>query len=126
MDMKNVSQLTLLDGEVVPIQLGYNPRKCMMIARDFPEVNKIFSFSMKGNDVQTIEFATLAGAVYVAYRQANMQNYLTFDQFFDEEHGYDFDMKEASQIYTAMLDQKAADKYIKEVQKLAGKPKKGK
>lgn len=123
--MKNLTTIALMDGTEVNIQIGYNPRKCMMIARDFPEVNKIFSFSMKG-DVQTIEFSTLAGSVYVAYRQANMQNYLSFDEFFNEETGYNFDMTEASKIYTGMLDQKAADKYIQEVQKLAGRPKKGK
>lgn len=117
--MANITKLQLLNGEEVSIQLGYNPMKCMIIARDFPEVNEVFSFAVNSKgDTQSIEFKNMAAAVYVAYRQANMKNYLTFEEFFDEEDGLLFDLAEAGQIYTAMLDPKAADKYIQAVSKL--------
>ncbi len=125
--MKRLSELTLQNGETVAIQLGYNPMKCLLISKDFPQVDKIFSVAVGGKDKEaSLDMATLAGAVYVAYRQANMQKgYLTFEEFYDEENGYVFDMKEAGQIYTGMLDPKSADKYLQELEKL-GKGKKGK
>lgn len=125
--MKRLSELTLQNGEKVSIQLGYNPMKCLLISKDFPQVDKIFSVAVSGKDKEaTMDMATFAGAVYVAYRQANMQKgYLSFEEFYDEENGYLFDMKEAGQIYTAMLDPKSADKYLQELEKL-GKGKKGK
>lgn len=117
--MTKITKLQMLDGSEVNIQLGYNPMKCMIIARDFPEVNEVFSFAVNGKDqTQSIEFKNMAAAVYVAYRQANMKNHLSFEEFYDEETGLLFDLAEAGQIYTAMLDPKAADKYIQAVNKL--------
>lgn len=125
--MKNITQIELLNGESVDIQLGYNPLKCMKIARDFSKVNEVFSLAMTGEgNTQSFEFDKLASAVYIAYRQANMKNYMTFEEFFDEENGYEFDMAEAIEIYTAMLDRKQADAYLEKMSKLASKGKKAK
>ncbi len=41
-----------------------------------------------------------AKAVYIAYRQANMTDYISFDEFIDK---WDFDMATASYIYQLMM-----------------------
>lgn len=49
-------------------------------------------------------------AVYVAYRQANMVDYISFDEFIDK---WDFDMEVAVAVYSTMMFKQARDAYQK-------------
>ncbi|HBM6361820.1 TPA: hypothetical protein LY751_002798, partial [Enterococcus faecium] len=61
-----------------------------------------------------------AKAVYIAYRQANMTDYISFDEFIDK---WDFDMEVAVAVYSTMMFKQARDAYQKEFEK-ANKEKK--
>lgn len=121
------SELVMNNGDVVAIELGFNPYKCMVIAKDFPAVNKVFSMAV-GEDGEEVNMLNVAQSVYVAYRQANMNNKkaLSFEKFSDEETGWEFDISQATKIYMAMLNKDSANEYAKELAKLATKAKKGK
>lgn len=123
--MAQVIELELGNGNVVDLELGYNPFKCMMIAKDFPQVNEVFTVAVQ-EGVQELNYNVLASAVYVAYRQANLKKALSFEQFYNDENGWSFDIEQATKIYVSMLDKQTAKEYAKEMQKLAKKAKKGK
>lgn len=120
-------ELELANGKMVDIELGFNPYKCMVIAKDFPAVNKVFSMAV-GEDGEEVNMLNVAQSVYVAYRQANMNNKkaLTFEQFSDPDTGWEFDVEQAIQIYMGMLNKESANEYAKELAKLSKKAKKGK
>lgn len=121
------TELLLNDGTPVEIELGFNAYKCMVIAKDFPAVNKVFSMAV-GEDGEEINMLNISQSVYVAYRQANMsiRKPLTFEQWCDSEKGWDFDVEKAMQIYMSMLNKEHAEEYAKELAKLSKKAKKGK
>lgn len=123
--MAQVIEVELLNGNKVELELGYNPFKCMMIAKDFPEVNNVFTVAVQ-EGVQELNYNTIASAVYVAYRQANLKKALSFKEFYDPETGFDFDIEQASNIYVAMLDKQTAKEYAESLAKLSKKGKKAK
>ncbi|HAQ2186734.1 TPA: hypothetical protein IXI34_002735, partial [Enterococcus faecium] len=95
-----------------------NIKKLLMINRDF-NTDEFAKMSMgKGSmDITVIQGAK---AVYVAYRQANMVDYISFDEFIDK---WDFDMEVAVAVYSTMMFKQARDAYQKEFEK-ANKEKK--
>lgn len=123
--MAQIIELKLATDEVVELELGYNPFKCMMIAKDFPQVNNVFTVAV-GEEVQELDFATMSQAVYVAYRQANLKKALSFEDFYNPEKGWEFDLDIASNVYVGMLDKNSAKEYAESLAKLAKKGKKGK
>lgn len=123
--MANTIELNLLNGETATLELGFNPVKCMIIARDFPETNEVFSLATNNSEME-INMLVLTKAIYVAYRQANLKKALTFEQFYDPETGYEFDLEQGANIYASMLDKNTAKEYAKQMEKLGKKAKKGK
>lgn len=107
-DLENYSELTLNTGEVVKLEPKLNLKKLMMINRDF-NTDQFAKLSMAGSGMD-ISVLQGAQAVYVAYRQANMNTYITFDEFIDQ---WDFDMEKATTIYNLMMFKKAQDAYQK-------------
>lgn len=117
-DLENYSELTFNTGEVIKLEPKLNLKKLMMINRDF-NTDQFAQLSMGGSGM-AITVIQGAQAVYVAYRQANMNTYVTFDEFIDQ---WDFDMETASTIYNLMMFKKAQDAYQKAFEK-ANKQKK--
>ena len=117
-DLENYSELTFNTGEVIKLEPKLNLKKLMMINRDF-NTDQFAQLSMGGSGM-AITVIQGAQAVYVAYRQANMNTYITFDEFIDQ---WDFDMETASTIYNLMMFKKAQDAYQKAFEK-ANKQKK--
>ena len=113
----NKTQIELLNGEMVDVELKYNPIKCMKIARDFPQANDAFTLAV-GEKTAEVNISNLYNAVYVGYRQANMNDYLSFEEFSEE---FDFDMKEAMKIYYAMIDKNSRNQYLEELARLGKK-----
>lgn len=115
----NRIEIELSNGETVQLELKYNPLKCMKIARDFPQVNDAFTMAV-GENKTDISVPNLYNAVYTAYRLANMNDYMSFEDFISDE-GWEFDMSQAMKIYYSMLDKNMRTEYIEELQRLAKK-----
>lgn len=114
---KNQSQIELLleDGtkQTVNVDLVLNPKKMMFIERDFPEAKDVMSMviSDKGMNLDMIQ---LFKVVYVAYRMANMNEYVSFDEFQDM---YEFDMSEASNVFYSLISKDFRSKYLDKLRK---------
>ena len=116
--MNDYSKIELSNGEIVKLEPKLNLKKLMMINRDF-DTNEFAKMSV-GNQQMDISVMQGAKAVYVAYRQANMADYMSFDEFIDR---WEFDMEEATMIYNLMMFKKAQNEYQKAFDK-ANKEKK--
>lgn len=114
---KNLStiQLTPEVGESyeVKIDLTLNPKKMLMIERDFPEAKHVMSLAVSEAGME-LDMIQLYKVAYVAYRQANMNEYVTFDEFQDL---YEFDMEEATNIFYSMLSKQFRSRYLESLQK---------
>lgn len=115
---KDYSKLELNNGDIVTLEPKLNLKKLMMINRDF-DTNEFARMSV-GNEQMDITVLQGAKAVYVAYRQANMNDYVSFESFIDL---WDFDMEQATMIYNLMMFKKVQDEYQKAFEK-ANKEKK--
>lgn len=113
----NKTEILLENDETVMVELKYNPIKCMKIARDFPQVNEAFTMAVGENKAE-LSIPNLFNAVYVGYRQANMNDYMSFDEFADL---WEFDMQQAMKIYYAMIDKTSRNAYLEELQRLGKK-----
>ena len=115
---EDYSKIELNDGTILNLEPKLNIKKLLMINRDF-NTDEFAKMSMgKGSmDITVIQGAK---AVYVAYRQANMVDYISFDEFIDK---WDFDMEVAVAVYSTMMFKQARDAYQKEFEK-ANKEKK--
>ncbi|MFS0952463.1 hypothetical protein ACFC3A_12665 [Enterococcus thailandicus] len=117
--IEDYSKVELSDGTILNLEPKLNIKKLLMINRDFDtdEFAKM-SFSNKASmDISVIQGAK---AIYVAYRQANMADYMPFDEFIDR---WDFDMQLATYVYQLMMFKQARDAYQKAFEK-ANKEKK--
>lgn len=111
---ENISELTLNDGTVVKIDAKLNLKKLMMIDKDF-DTSEFAKLTM-GKRSAEISVMQAAKAVYVAYRQANMSDYINFYEFIDR---WDIDMEFGSLIYSLMMFKSARDAYQKEFERQA-------
>lgn len=110
------SQIELTNGEhteTVNVSLVLNPKKMMFIERDFPEAKHVMSMAINDNGMN-LDMLQLFKVVYVAYRMANMNEYISFDQFQDE---YEFDMTEATNIFYSMISKDFRSKYLDALKK---------
>ncbi|HAQ7877134.1 hypothetical protein [Enterococcus faecium] len=109
---EDYSKIELNDGTILNLEPKLNIKKLLMINRDF-NTDEFAKMSMgKGSmDITVIQGAK---AVYVAYRQANMVDYISFDEFIDK---WDFDMEVAVAVYSTMMFKQARDAYQKEFEK---------
>lgn len=107
--------LNLKDGgtQQVKCELNMNLKKIMFISRDFEEANDLITLVVSNNGVN-LDMIRLFKTVYLAYRQANMNEYVSFDEF---QEMYDFDMNEASQIYFSMFNKQYRKKYLEQINK---------
>lgn len=109
-----MNELTLNDGTVVKLETKLNIKKMMMINKDF-DTDEFAKMSVGGKSMD-ISVMQGAKAVYVAYRQANMTDYMSFYDFIDQ---WDFDMGVASTIYNIMMFKKARDAFQQSFDKQA-------
>ena len=110
------SQIELTNGEhteTANVSLVLNPKKMMFIERDFPEAKHVMSMAINDNGMN-LDMLQLFKVVYVAYRMANMNEYISFDQFQDE---YEFDMTEATNIFYSMISKDFRSKYLDALKK---------
>lgn len=105
--------------ELVSLDLKLNPKKLIAISRDFPDANKVATMAI-GQDSMTLDMINLYKMVYVAYRQAHMNEYIDYSEFADV---YEFDMEEATNVYYSMLSKQHRIEYLQSIQK--GTPKSG-
>lgn len=103
-----MNELTLNDGTVIKLEPKLNLKKLMLINKDF-DTDEFAKMSVGGKSMD-ISVEQGAQAVYVAYRQANMQDYMNFYEFIER---WDFDMEVASTIYNLMMFKKAREAYQK-------------
>ena len=101
------------DVQKVPVSLIMNPKKMIAIERDFPEAKYVMSLAVSDNGME-LDMLKLYKVVYVAYRQANMNEYLSYDEFQD---AYVFDMQEATSIFYSMISKDFRSKYLEALQK---------
>lgn len=105
--------------ELVSLDLKLNPKKLIAISRDFPDANKVATMAI-GQDSMTLDMINFYKMVYVAYRQAHMNEYIDYSEFADV---YEFDMEEATNVYYSMLSKQHRIEYLQSIQK--GTPKSG-
>lgn len=91
-------ELKLNNDVVVKLDTKLNIKKLMFINRDFDTDE--FATIRAGKRSADINIMSAASAVYIAYRQANMSDYLTYDEFVDL---WDFDMTFAMEVYAELL-----------------------
>lgn len=117
-DVKDYSKLELIDGTIVELEPKLNLKKLMFIGKDF-KTDEFAKMTM-GNEEMNVSVIQGAKAVYVAYRQANMTDYISFDEFIIN---WEFDMEVATMVYNLMMFKKMRDEYQKTFEK-ANKEKK--
>lgn len=117
-EIKDYNKLELLDGTVVDLEPKLNLKKLMYINKDF-NTDEFAKMSMGSNEMN-VSVIQGAKAVYVAYRQANMNDYISFDEFI---LNWEFDMEVATMVYNLMMFKKMRDDYQKTFEK-ANKEKK--
>lgn len=108
------------DGKIAKLDTKLNIKKLLMINKDF-NTDEFATLTMNTKKEEELTITIYQGlqAVYIAYRQANMESYLQFDEFVDK---WTFDMEEALQAYTKLLfTQKKDDSYKKSVEKATKK-----
>ena len=117
MNMMKTTEVTLNQGtpeeRQVNVELNLNLKKMMVISRDYPEANDIATLTVSEKGMQ-LDMVQLAKIVYLAYRQANMYDYLTFDEFQD---AYEFDMEQATRIWFSMINKEYRLQYLEEINK---------
>lgn len=96
--------LKLKDGSEVKVELELNIKKLMMINRDFNTDEFIHVNMNEGGMDCTIPQALQA--TYIAYRQANMNSYMDFEEFVS---AWKFDYQAASMIFFSLLYKSARD-----------------
>lgn len=99
------------------VELNLNLKKMLVISRDFPEANDIATLTVSEKGMQ-LDMVQLSKIVYLAYRQANMNDYLAFDEF---QEAYEFDMEEATRIWFSMINKQYRLDYLEAIAK--AKPK---
>lgn len=101
------------DGvQAVPVSLIMNPKKMLFIERDFPDAKNVMKLAVS-DDGMELDMLKLYKVVYVAYRQANMNEWLSYDEFLE---AYEFDMEEASNIFYSMISKDFRSKYLEALQ----------
>lgn len=109
---EDYSKIELNDGTILNLEPKLNIKKLLMINRDFNTDE--FAKWLWEKDPWIFLLFKVQKAVYIAYRQANMTDYISFDEFIDK---WDFDMATASYIYQLMMFKQARDAYQKEFEK---------
>lgn len=106
--------LTNAQGEetTVAVSLVLNPKKLLFIERDYPEASNVLKMAV-AKDSMELDMMNLYKSVYLAYRMANMNDYMTFDDFAEQ---YDFDMTEATNIFYALISKDFRSKYLQDLQ----------
>ncbi|WP_034538557.1 hypothetical protein [Carnobacterium inhibens] len=109
-------EIILNDGQIAKLDTKLNIKKLLMINKDFnTDEFATLTMNTKKEEEMTITLYQGLQAIYISYRQANMTNFLPFDDFVDN---YTFDMSEALEAYTELLfTQKKNDSYKQSVEK---------
>lgn len=97
----------------VSVSLVLNPKKMLFIERDFPDAKHVMSLAVTANGMN-LDMIQLYKVVYVGYRMANMNEYISFDEFQDQ---YEFDMEEATSIFYSMLSKDFRSQYLEALRK---------
>ncbi len=107
-EIKDYSKLTMIDGTVVELEPKLNLKKLMFINKDF-KTDEFAKMTM-GAEEMNVSVIQGAKAVYIAYRQANMHDYMSFDEFI---LNWEFDMETAAMIYNLMMFKQMRNEYQK-------------
>lgn len=108
------------DGKIAKLDTKLNIKKLLRINKDFnTDEFATLTMNTKKEDEMKINIYQGYQAVYIAYRQANMDDYLDFEEFIEK---WDFDMSEALEVYTSLLfTTSKQDSYKKSVEKVTKK-----
>lgn len=116
--MKDYTKVELMDGTVLSLDPKLNLKKLMYINRDF-KTDEFAKMTM-GDEEMNVSVVQGAKAVYIAYRQANMHDYISYDDFI---LNWEFDMEFCTMIYSLMMFKSVRNDYQKAFEK-ANKEKK--
>lgn len=115
--MNNTTKITFTyeDGtsEQVSIDLRLNPKKLIAISRDFEDANRVATMAI-GQDKMELDPINMFKMVYVAYRQAHMNEYVSYDEFAEL---YEFDMEECTNVFYSMLSKQHRIAYLESIQR---------
>lgn len=92
-------QITFKDGKRANVDTNLNIKKLMLINRDF-NTDEVVTISFNQNGGQDINLITASKATYVAYRQANMNDYISWETFLDT---WNQNQTDALKIYAELL-----------------------
>lgn len=99
-------QINFKDGKRAELDTKMNIKKLLFINRDF-NTDDLVTISVNGKGGQDINIVTAVKAVYVAYRQANMNNYMSWDAFLDT---WELNTTFAFEVYKALIMGNVANK----------------
>lgn len=108
------------DGKIAKLDTKLNIKKLLKINKDFnTDEFATLTMNTKKEDEMKINIYQGYQAMYIAYRQANMVDYLDFEEFSDK---WEFDMSEALEVYSRLLfTSKKNDSYKKSLEKATKK-----
>lgn len=109
MDEELITELEMDDGSFVSADTKLNLKKLMLIGRDF-DTSEFAKVTIGGNGTAEITIVQMAKAAYVAYRQANMNNYMSWKDFLDH---WEFDASLGMKIYTQLIFHQKKSEYQK-------------
>lgn len=97
--MDRTTEITLTTDEVVAIDTKLNIKKLMRINSNF-NTDEFATLTISRKEDFKISILQAHQAVYIAYRQANMNNYMEFSEFIDL---WEFDFELGTKIFAELL-----------------------
>lgn len=97
--MERTTKILLTTGEEVTIDTKLNIKKLMRINSDF-NTDEFATLTFSRKEDFKISLLQAHQAVYIAYRQANMNNYMDFTEFTEL---WDFDFTVGTKVFGELL-----------------------
>lgn len=97
--MGRTTEIKLVTDEVVSIDTKLNMKKLMRINNDF-NTDEFATLTFSRKEDFKISLLQAHQAVYIAYRQANMNNYMDFQEFMDN---WEFDFTIGAKVFGELL-----------------------
>lgn len=94
--------ITFKDGTTAKLDTGLNIKKLVRINRDF-NTDEVVTIAFNEKGGQDFNLLTAVKAVYVAYRQAHMNEYMSYNEFLDL---WDTDLVFAGTVYGKLMESK--------------------
>lgn len=97
--MEKITKITLTTGEEVAIDTKLNIKKLLRINNDF-NTDEFATLTFSRKEDFKVSILQAHQAVYIAYRMANMNNYMDFEEFTDL---WEFDFQIGTQVFIQLI-----------------------